>query len=102
MDAEKLWLGIGFLAQALFASRFIVQWIASERAKESIVPVAFWYLSLFGGMLLFSYAIWRRDPVFIVGQGSGLFIYSRNLYLIYKKKKREGQQIEGSDQSSHK
>ncbi len=89
---EKFWLGVGFVAQAIFASRFIVQWIASERAKESIVPVSFWILSLFGGILLFSYALWRRDPVFIVGQGSGLFIYSRNLYLIYKKKQRDQQQ----------
>jgi lipid-A-disaccharide synthase-like uncharacterized protein len=89
MQTDKIWLGIGFLAQALFASRFIVQWIASERAKESVVPVSFWIISLFGGMLLFLYALWRKDPVFILGQGSGIFIYSRNLYLIYKKKKRE-------------
>ncbi len=95
---DKFWLGVGFVAQGIFASRFIVQWIASERAKESIVPVSFWILSLFGGILLFSYALWRRDPVFIVGQGSGLFIYSRNLYLIYKKKQRDQlKQIDGTD-----
>ncbi len=86
---DRFWLALGFVAQAIFASRFIVQWIASERAKESIVPVSFWILSLIGGILLFSYAIWRKDPVFIVGQGCGLFIYSRNLYLIYRKKKRD-------------
>jgi len=89
MVSDKIWLGIGFFAQALFASRFIVQWIASEKAKESVVPVAFWYISLLGGILLFLYATWRQDPVFMLGQGSGIFIYSRNLYLIYKKKKRE-------------
>ena len=89
MVSDKIWLGIGFFAQALFASRFIVQWIASEKAKESVVPVAFWYISLLGGILLFLYATWRQDPVFMLGQGSGIFIYSRNLYLIHKKKKRE-------------
>ncbi len=90
MVMDKIWLGIGFFAQAIFASRFIVQWIASERAKESVVPVSFWFLSLFGGILLFMYALWRRDPVFVLGQGTGIFIYSRNLYLIYRKKKMEG------------
>ena len=90
MTMDKVWLGIGFFAQAIFASRFIVQWIASERAKESVVPVSFWFLSLFGGILLFLYALWRRDPVFVLGQGTGIFIYSRNLYLIYRKKKMEG------------
>ncbi len=85
---DKIWIAIGFLAQGIFASRFLVQWIVSERAGRSIVPVAFWILSLVGGMLLFSYAVWRRDPVFILGQGSGIFIYSRNLYLIYKNKGR--------------
>ncbi|WP_461832775.1 lipid-A-disaccharide synthase N-terminal domain-containing protein [Desulfothermus sp.] len=89
MVSDKIWLGIGFFAQALFASRFIVQWIASEKAKESVVPEAFWYISLLGGILLFLYATWRQDPVFMLGQGSGIFIYSRNLYLIHKKKKRE-------------
>jgi len=89
MVSDKIWLGIGFFAQALFASRFIVQWIASEKAKESVVPEAFWYISLLGGILLFLYASWRQDPVFMLGQGSGIFIYSRNLYFIHKKKKRE-------------
>ncbi len=102
MDSEKIWLAIGFLAQALFASRFIVQWIASERAKQSVIPIAFWYLSLFGGILLFAYAVWRRDPVFIMGQGSGVFIYSRNLYLIYKNKKREGELVESKECLSNK
>lgn len=86
MTQEKLWLGIGFSAQALFSARFLVQWIASERVGRSVVPISFWFLSLFGGALLLAYAVWRRDPVFILGQGTGLIIYGRNLYLIYKEK----------------
>jgi len=86
--ADKIWLGIGFLAQFLFSMRFIVQWIASEKKKESIIPVYFWYFSLAGGILLLFYAIHRRDPVFILGQGMGVFIYIRNLMLIYRKKKQ--------------
>lgn len=76
------WLVVGFLGQALFSARFIVQWVASERAKRSIVPPAFWLLSLGGGATLLAYAIYREDPVFILGQGAGLFIYLRNLVLI--------------------
>jgi lipid-A-disaccharide synthase-like uncharacterized protein len=75
------WLIVGFLGQALFSARFIVQWVASERAKRSIVPPAFWLLSLGGGATLLAYAIYREDPVFILGQGAGLFIYLRNLML---------------------
>lgn len=87
MSPEKIWLGVGFSAQALFSARFFVQWIASERAGRSVVPVTFWILSVFGGALLLAYALWRRDPVFIVGQGAGLIIYGRNLYLIYREKR---------------
>ncbi len=76
------WLVLGFIAQALFASRFVVQWISSERAGQSIVPIAFWYLSLGGALLLLIYAIYRRDPVFILGQSMGGLIYARNLALI--------------------
>lgn len=76
------WILLGFLAQGLFTMRFVVQWIASERAKRSVVPIAFWFFSLGGGLLLFIYAIKRQDPVFIAGQGLGLFIYVRNLWLI--------------------
>ncbi|MBY5940203.1 lipid-A-disaccharide synthase N-terminal domain-containing protein [Halomonas sp. DP5N14-9] len=76
------WLAVGFLGQALFSARFVVQWIASERAKRSVVPVAFWFLSLAGGVTLLVYAIHRRDPVFMLGQGAGLFIYLRNLTLL--------------------
>ncbi|APE30290.1 Lipid A biosynthesis, N-terminal [Halomonas aestuarii] len=82
MTVEWLWLGIGFLGQALFSARFLVQWLASERARRSILPRAFWFFSLAGGATLLAYAIYRRDPVFIAGQGAGLFIYVRNLMLI--------------------
>ena len=80
--SEKTWLGIGFLAQLMFSMRFIVQWIASERARRSIVPETFWYFSLVGGAMLFAYAIYRLDPVFMLGQGMGLVIYGRNIYFI--------------------
>ncbi|TLF48181.1 hypothetical protein FEI13_13765 [Halomonas urmiana] len=82
MTVEWLWLGVGFLGQALFSARFLVQWLASERARRSIVPRAFWFFSLAGGVTLLAYALYRRDPVFIAGQGAGLFIYARNLMLI--------------------
>jgi len=81
MTKEYVYLGIGFLGQASFFSRFLVQWLASERAGRSVFPMAFWYLSLSGGMLLLVYALYRRDPVFIVGQTTGAFIYLRNIYL---------------------
>ncbi|MFQ5678790.1 MAG: lipid-A-disaccharide synthase N-terminal domain-containing protein [Gemmatimonadota bacterium] len=79
---NEVWLALGFAAQGLFATRFLVQWLASERAGESVVPVVFWYLSITGAALLLAYAIHRRDPVFILGQSTGVFIYSRNLFLI--------------------
>ena len=77
-----IWIIIGFAGQALFSARFIVQWLASERVKRSIIPTAFWYFSLAGGLTLFAYAIHKQDPVFIVGQGLSLIVYLRNLYLI--------------------
>ena len=79
---EKTWLTVGFLAQFMFSMRFIVQWIASERARRSIVPETFWYFSMVGGAMLFAYAIYRLDPVFMLGQGMGLLIYARNIYFI--------------------
>ena len=85
-STELIFLVIGFLGQGLFASRFLVQWIYSEKKGESHIPVIFWYLSIFGGIGLLSYAIFREDPVIILGQSFGLFIYLRNLFLIYKKK----------------
>ena len=83
---ELIFLIIGFVGQGLFASRFIVQWIYSEKKGESYIPLVFWYLSIFGGMGLLTYAIFRKDPVIIVGQLFGIFIYLRNLILIYKKR----------------
>ena len=83
---ELIWLSVGFTAQLMFSMRFIVQWIASEKAKQSIVPEIFWYFSLAGGLMLFVYAIYRMDPVFILGQGMGLVIYSRNIYFIRRSK----------------
>lgn len=80
--ADIVWLGVGFVGQGLFSARFLIQWIASERAKRSVVPLAFWYFSLFGSLTLLAYALYKRDPVFIVGQASGIFIYLRNLYFI--------------------
>ena len=81
MTTVTLWLGVGLLGQALFFSRFFVQWLASERAGRSVFPMAFWYFSLAGGVLLLTYAAWRRDPVFILGQTTGTFIYLRNIWL---------------------
>lgn len=83
---EIIFLIIGFVGQGLFASRFIVQWIYSEKKGESSIPIIFWYLSIFGGIGLLIYAIFRKDPVIITGQSVGILIYLRNLILIYKKK----------------
>ena len=85
-STELIFLIIGFLGQGLFASRFIVQWIYSEKQGKSSIPVVFWYLSIMGGIGLLIYAISRKDPVIILGQSFGIFIYLRNLILIYKKR----------------
>ena len=79
---ETIWLAIGFLGQGLFFGRWVIQWIASERKAESQVPVSFWYMSLIGGLITLAYAIYRKDPVFIAGQGIGSIVYIRNLMLI--------------------
>jgi lipid-A-disaccharide synthase-like uncharacterized protein len=84
MEHGMIWIAIGFLGQALFSARFLVQWVTSERARRSVIPRAFWYLSVAGGATLLAYAIHRLDPVFIVGQGAGLFVYLRNLQLIHR------------------
>ena len=86
-NIEIIFLIIGFLGQGIFASRFIFQWIYSEKKGESYIPIIFWYLSIFGGIGRLTYAIFRKDPVIILGQSFGIFIYLRNLILIYKKNK---------------
>lgn len=90
---ETLWLGIGFLGQAMFSMRFLIQWFQSERQRRSIIPVAFWYFSILGGVTLLAYAIYRQDPVFILGQGAGLVIYARNLYFIRRERKLEPEDV---------
>ena len=87
---DAAWLAFGFFGTALFGSRFLVQWIMSEMKGRSVMPIAFWYFSLAGGVTLLAYAIWREDPVFIVGQGTGLVIYARNLYFIWREKRENG------------
>lgn len=80
--AELIWILVGLGGQLLFMTRFLVQWIVSERAHRSVIPLSFWWLSIGGAAILLAYAIWRRDPVFILGQSLGLVIYARNLWLI--------------------
>ena len=87
MTKTGLWITIGFIGQFFFFSRFLIQWLESEKAKKSVIPNAFWYLSVFGGSILLLYAIHRKDPVFILGQLVGLFVYFRNLWFIYHGKK---------------
>lgn len=81
------WVILGFVAQAMFSARFLVQWIASERAGRSVIPLAFWTFSIAGGILLLAYALYRKDPVFIAGQGFGVFVYLRNLYFVLRDRK---------------
>jgi lipid-A-disaccharide synthase-like uncharacterized protein len=85
---ECFWVVFGLLGQGLFFMRFFIQWIASERKKQSVVPIAFWYFSIGGGLMLLVYACYKGDIVFILGQGGGLVIYVRNLVLIYRHKAR--------------
>jgi lipid-A-disaccharide synthase-like uncharacterized protein len=89
VEQFNFWIILGFVAQFMFMMRFVIQWIASERVGRSIVPVAFWFFSIAGGSLLLVYAIQRQDPVFIAGQGLGLIIYLRNIWLIFREKRRD-------------
>jgi lipid-A-disaccharide synthase-like uncharacterized protein len=91
---------IGFAGQLLFTARFLVQWIASERAGRSVVPVAFWFFSLGGGLVLLAYSVYRGDPVFIVGQAMGTFIYLRNLMLITKERRISERRISQAERSA--
>ena len=86
-DGGNPWVIVGYAGQLLFSLRFIVQWIASERRRRSYIPVAFWFFSIGGGMTLFAYAVQLGDPVFILGQGAGIVIYSRNLYFIWRERR---------------
>jgi lipid-A-disaccharide synthase-like uncharacterized protein len=81
------WVLLGYAGQSLFAMRFVVQWVASERVGRSVIPVAFWFFSMGGGLLLLFYALYIRDPVFIIGQGLGLFVYLRNLHFVFRERK---------------
>jgi lipid-A-disaccharide synthase-like uncharacterized protein len=82
------WVLLGFVAQAMFTMRFLVQWLASERVGKSVIPLAFWWFSISGGLLLFAYALYRRDPVFILGQGFGVFVYLRNLQFVLRERRQ--------------
>ena len=84
------WVLLGFIAQGLFTARFLVKWIASERAGHSVIPVAFWIFSIFGGALLLIYALYRKDAVFIAGQAFSFFVYARNLYFVTRDRKAAG------------
>jgi len=86
-DIPTIWIAIGFAGQLLFTARFLVQWLSSERARRSVVPTAFWYLSLAGGVTLLAYALHRKDPVFIAGQAAGAVIYVRNIVLIARERR---------------
>lgn len=94
LDIDKTWLAIGLVGQALFSARFIVQWLQSERVKKSVIPSAFWYFSMAGGATLLAYAIHRRDPVFIIGQSTGLIIYFRNLQFLWRDRKNSASAAE--------
>lgn len=86
MTTEQVWLLVGFLGQAMFTTRFVIQWVATERRRISVVPTAFWYFSVLGGATMLVYAVYRLDPVFILGQAGGLVVYSRNLYFIHRRR----------------
>ncbi|HET6267650.1 MAG TPA: lipid-A-disaccharide synthase N-terminal domain-containing protein [Acidobacteriota bacterium] len=86
MKSISWWVLFGLFGQVVFALRFVIQWIASEKKKESYIPLYFWYLSLMGSIILLAYAIHRNDPVFILGQSTGFIVYIRNLMLIHQKK----------------
>ncbi len=88
MGRETLWLAVGFIGQLVFTGRFALQWLYSEYKKRSVIPVGFWYLSMVGSALLLAYAIYREDPVFILGQSFGFIVYLRNLQLIARAKER--------------
>ena len=85
---ELIWVAVGLFGQLMFTMRFLLQWIASERQKKSVIPEVFWWFSISGGLILFAYACYRADPVFILGQSFGVVIYARNLWLLYAEKRQ--------------
>lgn len=95
--ANLVWIGVGLVGQLAFSSRFLVQWLVSERERKTVVPESFWWMSLIGGLALFAYFVWRQDPIGVLGQSSGLVIYSRNIRLIYKQKRREARAREAAN-----
>ena len=102
MTIEGAWLSVGFAGQLMFTMRFLVQWIQTERKRKSVIPIAFWYFSIFGGLILLAYALYRADPVFIVGQSAGLIVYLRNLHFIRQRRQasQAAAQVGGDAQSS--
>ncbi len=96
VDQEKVWATVGLLGQGVFTARFVVQWLSSERKRDTVVPEAFWWLSLGGGLVTLTYAIHLQSLAFMLGQSMGLFVYVRNLMLISKRKKREAKQMRRS------
>ena len=94
ISADTIWIGIGLFGQSLFFMRFLFQWLASEKAGASVIPNIFWYFSIGGSVVLLSYALWRQDPVFIIGQSTGLLIYFRNIALI--KRSAETEKLEAA------
>jgi len=97
VSVNTFWVALGFAGQVAFSSRFLVQWLASERSRRSVVPVAFWWLSILGAAFLLAYSIYRVDPVFILGQSFGFIVYARNLILLH----REREQKENDQRHSH-
>lgn len=95
-----VWVALGFLGQALFTFRMVLQWWASEKEKRSVVPVGFWWGSLFGGLMLFVYFVWRKDVVGVLGQSTGVFVYARNLILIYRARAAEDAAREGATRAA--
>ncbi|MBY8975519.1 lipid-A-disaccharide synthase N-terminal domain-containing protein [Rhodobacteraceae bacterium NNCM2] len=88
--AELIWIMVGLGGQVLFMMRFLLQWMATEKARRSVIPISFWWFSIGGAAVLLSYAIYRQDPVFILGQSLGFFIYARNLWFIYQERAQDG------------
>ena len=87
--AELIWVMVGLGGQLMFMARFLLQWIATEKARRSVIPISFWWFSIAGAAILLAYAIYRRDPVFILGQSLGFFIYARNLWFVYQERRKD-------------